>query len=62
MEPFHAVYGSEVLILLKNLRSSFESLSACTEFIEVTNGEEVEIIGGFPFMLSLVEAFWGLAE
>jgi hypothetical protein len=54
MEPFHAVHGSEVLILLKNLCSSFESLR--------TNGEEVEIIGGFPFMLSLVEAFLGFSR
>jgi hypothetical protein len=33
----------------KTLRSSFENLR--------TNGGEVEIIGDFPFMLSLVEAF-----
>jgi hypothetical protein len=46
------------LILLKNLRSSFERASE-PEFIEVTNGGEVEIIGGFPFMLSRVEAFLG---
>jgi len=39
------------LILLKNLRSSFESLRA--------NGGAVEIIGDFPFMLSRVEAFIG---
>jgi len=39
------------LILLKNLRSSFESLR--------TNGGAVEIIRDFPFMLSLVEAFLG---
>ena len=39
------------MILLKNLRSSFESLR--------TNGGASEIIGDFPFMLSLVEAFIG---
>src|SRR3990172_7072123 len=39
------------MILLKNLRSSFESLR--------TNGGASEIIGNFPFMLSLVEAFIG---
>jgi hypothetical protein len=38
-------------ILLKTLRSSFESLR--------TNGGAVEISGDFPFMLSLVEAFIG---
>ncbi len=37
-------------ILLKNLRSSFESLRACPEFIEGTNGGAVEIIGDFPFI------------
>ena len=42
---------------LKNLRSSFKCLRVCTEFIEVTNGCPLEIIGNFPFMLSLVEAF-----
>jgi hypothetical protein len=36
----------------EKLRSSFESLR--------TNGGAVEIIGGFPFMLSLVEAFIGV--
>ena len=40
-----------ISILLKNLRSSFESLR--------TNGGAGEIIGDFPFMLSLVEAFIG---
>jgi hypothetical protein len=40
-----------VLILLKNLRSSFESLR--------TNGGALEIIGNFPFTLSYVEAFLG---
>jgi hypothetical protein len=35
------------MIVLKNLRSSFEG----------TNGGAVEIVGDFPFMLSLVEAF-----
>ena len=38
-------------ILLKNLRSSFENLR--------TNGGAVEMIGDFPFMLSIVEAFLG---
>jgi hypothetical protein len=38
------------VILLKNLRSSFENLW--------TSGGVVEIIGGFPFMLSPVEAFF----
>jgi len=38
-------------ILLKNPRSSFENLR--------TNGGAIEIIGHFPFMLSLVEAFIG---
>jgi hypothetical protein len=37
----------------EKLRSSFESLR--------TNGGAVEIIGGFPFMLSLVEAFIGFS-
>jgi hypothetical protein len=37
-----------------------ENLKACPEFIEGTNGGAVEIIGGFPFMLSPVEAFLGL--
>jgi hypothetical protein len=36
-----------------------ETLRACTEFVEVTNGGGDEIIGDFPFMLSLVEAFLG---
>jgi hypothetical protein len=35
------------------------SLRARPEFIEGTNGAGVEIIGEFPFMLSLVEAFLG---
>ena len=39
------------MILLKNPRSSFENLR--------TNGGAIEIIGDFPFMLSLVEAFIG---
>jgi hypothetical protein len=38
-------------MLLKNLRSSFESLR--------TNGGALEILGDFPFMLSPVEAFLG---
>jgi hypothetical protein len=38
---------------------SFEILRVCTEFIEVTNGSAVRIVGDFPFMLSLVEAFLG---
>jgi hypothetical protein len=37
------------VILLNNLRSSFETLR--------TNGGPVEIMGDFSFMLSLVEAF-----
>jgi hypothetical protein len=47
------------MILLKNLRSSFESLRASPQLIEGTNGGAGEIIGDFPFMLSLVEAFIG---
>jgi hypothetical protein len=39
------------VIPLKNPRSSFENLR--------TNGGAIEIIGDFPFMLSLVEAFIG---
>jgi hypothetical protein len=43
--------STQHLILLKNPRSSFETLK--------TNGGAIEIIGDFPFMLSLVEAFLG---
>ena len=38
-------------MLLKTLRSSFENLR--------TNGGGAEMVGEFPFMLSLVEAFLG---
>jgi hypothetical protein len=38
----------------KTGRSSFENLR--------TNGRAVAIIGDFPFMLSLVEAFRGFSE
>jgi len=41
------------LILLKNLRSPFEGLR--------TNGGAIEMVGDFPFMLSLVEAFLGFS-
>jgi len=42
---------SFILILLKNLRSSFESLR--------TNGEPVEIMGDFSVHAERVEAFLG---
>ena len=45
------------MILLKNLRSSFEASEP--ELIEGTNGRACEIMGDVPFMLSLVEAFIG---
>jgi hypothetical protein len=45
------------MILLKTLRSSFESLRACPEFIEGTNGGAVEIIGDFSVHAEPVEAF-----
>jgi hypothetical protein len=41
------------MVLLKTLPSSFENLRM--------NGRTVEIIGDFPFMLSLVEAFLGFS-
>jgi hypothetical protein len=43
-ERLHHLALSSPLILLKNPRSSFESLRM--------NGGAVEIIGDFPFMLS----------
>jgi hypothetical protein len=47
------------LILLKNRPFILRGLRARPEFIEGTNGGAVEIIGDFPFMLSLVEACIG---
>jgi hypothetical protein len=41
----------QILILLKNLRSSLDSLR--------TKRGAVKIVGDFPFMLSIVEAFLG---
>jgi len=41
--------------MLKGLSESFDTLRACPEFIEGTNGERFE---KFPFMLSFVEAFF----
>ena len=38
--------------LLKTHGSPFESLRACPEFIEGANGDELEMIEHFPFMLS----------
>jgi hypothetical protein len=36
-------------------------MRVCPEFIEGTNGGAVEIVGDFPFMLSIVEAFLGFS-
>jgi hypothetical protein len=41
------------MIVLKNLSSSFESRRARPEPNDLTNGGAVEIVGDFPFMLSL---------
>jgi hypothetical protein len=48
--------------LLKNLRSSFESLRACTEFIEVTNGGVVEIREDFSVHAECSRSILGLFQ
>jgi hypothetical protein len=45
------VQSVQAVQMVQSVSESFDELRACTEFIEVTNGEKFDMIKKIPFML-----------